>query len=412
MVIQTLITNISSKIKIFRIADILRINSNFFFDLIIYHLSKFIPAKVDDNLMVLGSASGKAMIGNPKYLYYYLEKNTDYRLYYFVKSKDLEKKLKKEGVNAIYAYSLKALSLLRKARAVFVSHGYSDVLPFKKSSRTVFIQTWHGGEIKIRHHDYFEKYVNSKKAKLLGLKLQSKNLYDYVINTSGVEKQIRVLSEAFGDYPKERILSIGYPRNDMFFNSHEETIKQIKEKCRIPKDIDKIILYAPTYRESFTTKDPFTKSDLKNINNYCKKTNSIFLIKAHVSENIISLTEIGNINILNKETDIQELLLISDILITDYSSVFIDYMLLDRPIILYTYDYDEYISNRGIYYDNLEEIAPGPLIHNVEGLIESLKNIEKVKEKYQQKYTKVKNYFNKNTSGNSAEILLKFLKLI
>jgi CDP-glycerol glycerophosphotransferase len=138
----------------------------------------------------------------------------------------------------------------------------------------------------------------------------------------------------------------------------------------------------------------------------------MLLLKGHLKEKIIKFKDLENIKQVPRDTDTQELLYITDILITDYSTIYHDFLLLNRPILLYTYDYDEYVSKRGIYYDNLKEIAPGPLIYNFNDLVEALKNIDKIKIEYEKKRIELRDYFNKYIDGNSSERLLKYLRLI
>ncbi len=407
-----ILDNILKRIKIIKLAKVLRLNPHFFFDLVIFHFSKLFKANVNDNLIVLGAANGKAFIGNPKYLYLFLKKNTNYKLLWFSKSKDQIKKLKQEGINCVYAYSLDAIRTLRKARAVFVSHGWGDILPIKFPPRTVVIQTWHGGFIKIKgKNPYVTSYINSKWTTLTRLKIRYYQFFDYVISNSSEKFQLNIASNVF-KFPVERIITTGYPRNDILFSNDSNLIKKIKKNYNIPDKIKRIILYAPTYREVISTKKPFEKEDLIELNNLCKDTETIFLIKAHINEELINFTNFEYIQLASKNTDIQELLLISDILITDYSSVTCDFLLLKRPILLYTYDYDEYISYRGIYYKNLEEIAPGPLLYTANELIDAIKNISDIFEKYKAKAINIRDFFNKFNDGNSSERLLRFLKLI
>jgi CDP-glycerol glycerophosphotransferase len=89
-----------------------------------------------------------------------------------------------------------------------------------------------------------------------------------------------------------------------------------------------------------------------------------------------------------------------------------DYVLLDRPILLYAYDYDDYTNHRGIYYDSLEDIAPGPIFYSAKDLINAIENIEEISKKYESKAEKIKDFFNKYKDGNSSERLLTFLRLI
>ncbi len=400
------------KIKITKISKILNINQNFFFDLLIFHFSKIFRGNVDDNLIILGAANGKAFIGNPKYLYYYLKKNTNYNLIWFSKSERLTRELRKKGINTINAYSLEGIKILKKARAVFVSHGWGDILPIKFPPRTVVVQTWHGGFIKIKgKHPYITKYINSKWTTLTRLKIRYYQFFNYVISSSNDDKLLTIASDVF-KFPKERIIVTGFPRNDILFSNQLNLLKKLKENYNIPKSIKRIILYAPTYRELIHTRDPFNDEDLFELNELCVKTDTIFLMKAHINEEIISLKNFKNIKRVGKYSDIQELLLISDILVTDYSSVVCDFLLLERPILLYTYDYNDYIGNRGIYYNSLDEIAPGPILFTVEQLIKAITNIDEIKLKYRHKLIEVRDFFNKYKDGKASKRLLEFLRLV
>ena len=403
---------IASKIKIIKIAKILRINPKFFLDIVLFHFSKLFSAKVDDKLIIFGSVGGKAFIGNPKYIYQYLKENTDYKLIFFAQSKNVKNKLENEGIRAINRHSIKAIKILRKARAVFISHGYEDVLPIKFSPKSIVIYTGHGGGIKIKgKNPYHQKYIYSNWTKILRVKLREHEYLDYVVSPSGSEKPLKIWSNML-QYPLDRILPTGYPRNDIFFADDPSLKIKFKDRYDIPKNIQRIILYAPTYREIFSMKEPFTTVDKKKLDDLCKNTNSILLIKGHVKEKIIKFKDLENIKQVIGDSDTQELLYITDVLITDYSTIFHDFLLLNRPILLYTYDYDEYVSKRWIYYDHLEEVAPGPLIYNFNHLYEALKNIDKIKAEYDKKRIELRNYFNKYNDGNSSERLLRFLKLI
>jgi len=136
------------------------------------------------------------------------------------------------------------------------------------------------------------------------------------------------------------------------------------------------------------------------------------LLKAHLYEKKNKFKKISNIKSVKKDTDIQELLFISDILITDYSSVYCDYLLLDRPILFFTYDYEKFMKRgRGFYYD-FKNIAPGPLIFTGKELIKAIKNISKIDEMYKTKRLKTRLIYHKFVDGNSTERLLKYLKII
>ena len=135
-------------------------------------------------------------------------------------------------------------------------------------------------------------------------------------------------------------------------------------------------------------------------------------MKAHLKILNIKFKEYENIQSVDIESDTQEILYISDILISDYSSITLDYLLLNRPVLLFPYDYENYIRERGINYDHLEDIAPGPLFYTGKQLIEALGNISKIDKEYKSKREELRDYFNAYSDGNSSKRLLKFLKLI
>ena len=158
---------------------------------------------------------------------------------------------------------------------------------------------------------------------------------------------------------------------------------------------------------------PFSSGELERLNNYITKTDTLFLIKAHYHYNKI-MEDIdknyNNIRIVPERTDIQELYLITDILITDYSSTMFDFSLLDRSILLYPYDLEKFSKNPGLYYD-LDEIAPGPIFLNFNDLINGIKNIEEYEKDYKRKREMIRNKFNKFIDGNSTKRLLDYLNI-
>ena len=151
-------------------------------------------------------------------------------------------------------------------------------------------------------------------------------------------------------------------------------------------------------------------TDLKKLKSLLEEINALFLIKAHKFVKEINLEDFHNIKLVDKDADIQELLLIANTLITDYSSVIFDFLLLDRPILLYAYDLDDYSKTWGFYY-NLEEIAPGPIFYNAEDLINGIKNLDKIDKEYREKRIEIRNIFNKYIDGKSIERILNFLNI-
>jgi CDP-glycerol glycerophosphotransferase len=145
-----------------------------------------------------------------------------------------------------------------------------------------------------------------------------------------------------------------------------------------------------------------------HLNDVLKELNSILILKPHMVMEKILFEDYENIRILNKTVDFQELLLISDALISDYSGAWIDYLLTLKPIVLFPYDINKYSKQKGLNYD-LEEIAPGPIVCKVDGLVEAIRNIDIIDKDYKQKREKIRDRFNKYKDGKSTERLLNFL---
>ncbi len=377
---------------------------------IIKIISKFYKDKIDENLIIMGAHGGGLFLDDPKYIFKYLNERTDYKVFWIAKAKQVFNKLKREGYNVLPFYNLKTIRLLRKAKYIFLSHGYLDVLPIEFSSKTTVILTWHGTPIKKINLGLTDSYLYSKWGDIFRLKLKNDQYIDYLLTPSGNKRDHQILSNSFR-ISSEKILDLGYPKLDILFNEDLEMINKLKNYYNIPENTKQIILYCPTWRDDFELNFPFTAAELMSLNNLLEKTESIFLIKAHVFVKNINFKDYKNIKIVSKTADIQELYLITDILITDYSSTMFDFSLLNRPILLYTYDLKDYLKKRGLYY-NLEEIAPGPLFFNVNDLIEGIKNIAKISKDYEEKRKKIRDRFNKYLDGKSTERLLKYLNIV
>jgi len=374
-------------------------------------ISKLFSNKVDANLILLSAYGGRAFIDNTKYIFQYLVKNTEYKVIWITNSRKLLEELKAKGYQAVYKFELNTIKLLRKAKFVFTTHGVFDVLPIDFSPNTIFVCTWHGVQNK-RNSSAHGPIKYGKLAKYLKLKIVNENFMDFFVTPSGTRKDKKLIVNYFQISPK-KILTTGYPRNDILFSKDLELKTQIRKKYKIAQNFKRVLLYAPTFRDnSFTAKLPFSQEDLFELNDVLKSSNSILIMKAHMFEQIIEFKNYSNIKKASKNTDIQELLCITDILITDYSSVYCDFLLLNKPILLFTYDFEEFMKKgRGFYYD-FKQIAPGPLIFTGKELIEAIKNIHNIEKDFEEKRLKTRRLYHKNIDGNSNERLLKFLKII
>ena len=191
-------------------------------------------------------------------------------------------------------------------------------------------------------------------------------------------------------------MQIGYPRNDILIrDNNKEEINKYKKLLGLPLD-KKIILYAPTWRDNeylgegkykFASKLDFDLAREQLSDDY------IFIVKYHylVSDKIDWRPYKGFVYTFDETKDIAWLYLVSDMLITDYSSVMFDYSLLKRPMFFFAYDLEDYRENlRGFYFDFAKE-APGPISKDTKQLIEDIKEYDtslwtEKNEAYRQKF--------------------------
>lgn len=270
----------------------------------------------------------------------------------------------------IALHYLKLTWQLSKQELVFVDD-YCPIFKFiNLSPETKLVQLWHAGvgfkSVGYARFGFSGPYPYTS----------CHRRYDYAI--VGGEALVPVYAEVFG-INKEKILPYGLPRLDNFLDS--DKIKETKEKLYnnyTNLKEKKCILFAPTFRGTGqkTANYPFEKLDLDAIYNLCKKENYMFLIKMHpfVRKRINIPEEYKEYIIdFSDYPDINELLYITDILITDYSSNIYDFSLLNRPIIFYTYDLDYYqIINK--VHRPIREYAPGKVCTTFNEVIETIEN--------------------------------------
>ncbi|WP_018708347.1 CDP-glycerol glycerophosphotransferase family protein [Siminovitchia fordii] len=331
---------------------------------------------VKKNLIIFESFHGKQYSDSPRAIYEYMKsKNMDYDMYWSADRRHVSYFNNLDGVKSVRRFSIKWLLLMARAKYWVTNARLPLWLP--KPKGTIYLQTWHGTPLKRLAADMEEVHMpgtNTEKYKANFLFEASK--WDYLVSPNAYSTKI--FKRAFG-FQKTMIES-GYPRNDFLINSNNEVaIRKVKESCQLPTD-KKIILYAPTWRDNqFYSKGKY-KFDLQLDLKLLKEefgNDYIIVLRLHylVAENLDLTGYEDFVFDLSMHDDIRELYLISDIMITDYSSVFFDYANLKRPMIFFVYDIDDYRDNlRGFYFD-FEAKAPGPLVKTTEELIVEVKKL-------------------------------------
>lgn len=325
------------------------------------------------NLVIFESYLGKQYSDNPRAIYEYLKENyPQYKMYWSV-DKRYASFFREQGIPFANRFSIKWLFLMALAK-FWVSNSRLP-LWIPKPEHTTYLQTWHGTPLKRLAMDMDKVKMpgtNTKRYKRNFTKEAKR--WDYLISPNSYSTEI--FRRAFS-FEKEMIES-GYPRNDYLYTKNNEAdIKKLKEKLNLPLD-KKIVLYAPTWRDNeFYGKGRYKfklQLDLDRLREELGQE-YIFIMRMHylVAENFDLTPYEGFAYDFSKYEDIRDLYLISDMLITDYSSVFFDYANLSRPMIFFVYDIESYRDNlRGFYFD-FEEKAPGPLVRTTEDVIKYIK---------------------------------------
>lgn len=271
------------------------------------------------------------------------------------------------------------------------------------------VQLWHGPGA-------FKKFGHSRSIKNGGnLKVIHPGYKKYTKAITSSEDIRKCYAEAFS-IDINKVKATGFPRTDEFFDENyiKKKKKELYEKYPFIKD-KKVILFAPTYRGRRVVDADYGFDQLNLDNIYNKfKNEYVFLFKWHPAlyNNILRGVKKGyNLNRYNDfyydlsyERDINDLLLVTDILITDYSSVIFDYAFMNKPIIYFAYDLADYEQERGLYF-SYEEYVYGIVAKDEEELIKAIEE----KDLSEEKRKKFMNKFLNACDGHSTEKTYKWI---
>ena len=319
--------------------------------------------EIDDNLVFFESFNG-LYSHNPKYIYekmLELGYGEKYKFVWNLKDKNAE-----IPGNPIIVGNRDEDYYKYLAKAKYWINNAPFPRLYKKGHE--YLQTWHGTPYK-RLSYYVEDNDEVYLTKFTG---ESHN-WDGLITPN--EYSTKKLKESFNF--KKKIFEFGYPANDVFYTKDQGFKDSIKNKLNIPMD-KKIVLYAPTYR-----KETVNLSLKKIIDGLGE--DFVFLIKNHPNCERCEIDCNGFVMDLSDYDDIHELYLISDILITDYSSVFFDFAHSRKPILFYVPDIEVYLAEN-VLFKEIQADLPGPQLNKAEDLVDSIKNIGKISDDYKEKY--------------------------
>ena len=372
-----------------------------------------IKYKMDDETILFEAFGGRNYTCSPKAIYEKMLSMPQFKNFKFVWAfldTDIHDVKEDKRTTIVKSKSKEYYKYCSIAKYWIVNSIMEESLTKKKGQ--VYVQCWHGTPIKKLRCDIEVdgSVLNTIKEIRKRNDIDAKR-FDYFISPSKYCTEKFISAFNLKKLNKENIIiEEGYPRNDFLFNKTQKDITLIKEKLKIPIN-KKVIFYLPTFRDNQHTSGIGYTYELQIDFDRLRKAigdEYVVLFSLHYFiANSIDLSKYeGFVINVARYDEINELYLVSDIIMTDYSSVFFDFANLKRPIVFYMYDYDLYQSRLRDFYISLDEL-PGPITRTQEELEKCIINIETEFPKYERKYEDFNKKYNYLDDGNASERVIK-----
>lgn len=410
----------------------------------IYWFSFLFPRS--KNIWLFGSTFGRRFADNPRYFYLYVSQmvkklgvdnnvnestqsdecfidGKPIRPIWISHDKEIVEFLNENGYEAYYNHSLAGIWYCLRGK-VYCFDNYSKDISFWLSGGAIKFNMWHGvGNKCINYDNKHDKVRHPKNGweqfKYFPRRLSDEKPSHYILATSPMMSKI--FARAF-QVPANHVIEAGYPRNDVLFDEIDGS-KVCIENLYLPEEqklVDniyewkkegfRVIGYLPTFRPSESKF--FEVCDLEELNAFFKANDLMLVCKLHPKsscKNAFEKMEYSNIYIVPADVDVYVFLGKVDALIADYSSAYSDYMLLDRPVVAFHYDYEEYTKDTRDAYFDFDEYMPEVKAHNGEELNWALLNVLE-EDMVLQARQQFRGKLFKDVDGSSSERVLKTLK--
>ncbi len=356
---------------------------------------------VRKNRVMFESFLGKQYNDSPKAIHDELKKR-DASLELII-SKQRGVSITDEHVTSVDRMTIKWIFLLATSR-VWISNSRLPSWLVKRKG-TLYYQTWHGTPLKKLALDMVDvRMANTSTNRYKKDFVKESAKWDVLLSPNSYSSNI--FKRAFGY--KGRMLEIGYPRNDVLYQSehHLHFIDKVKAHYQIASG-KKIILYAPTWRDddyaeqgNYSFKLPFS---IERFEEEFGEEYTMLVRLHYLVGDQLDLSTVSTIKNASRYPEISELYLAADILITDYSSVMFDYAHLKRPMLFYTYDLKHYRDHLRGFYFSFEDEAPGPLIQEEQTLFEEIRQIESWERRFDLKSEAFRRHYCEWDDGHAAK---------
>ena len=387
----------------------------FFVLYIVYPFSFLFPRK--NNKWAFGSFRG-AFNDNAKYFFIYCSNNyKDLDCVWLSKSRATVSLVRSKGLKAYFIGSPKGILCALTSKYWFFNSYTSDIM-YAFSGGAVCVNLWHGvglkrTEFNITTGKLAERY-QERRFKEVYYHPESFRRPNWLLTSTPF--QTKMFASAFR-IPENRCLEYGYPRNVILTCPEKERMDFVRQYepsttmgliDRIAKgQYAKVYVYMPTWRDSQI--DVFTQSfDIPRMDALLKEQNSLLLLKPHANTKVDKneFSQLHNIAFVESNIDIYPVLPYTNVLITDYSSILYDYILMKgKDVILYLYDYSEYISDRDLYYP-FDENVVGKKVYAFDELFSCIKNGDCSMDETQRQII-IDRFWGQTTSNNPNDLIVR-----
>ncbi|MEH7082657.1 CDP-glycerol glycerophosphotransferase family protein [Neobacillus drentensis] len=369
-------------------------------------------SNVMDHTIFYESRDGKSVTDSPYAIFKYLLHHPEFQHFKHIWSINQAKELEsvianyKDLKNVIFVKrnSKEYLKWLATSKYLINNSTFQPFFIPKKEQ--VYINTWHGTPLKRMGFDIPGNPAHSQNV------VRNFLSADYLLSPNDHTTKMFLDSYKLNGLYNGEIIQEGYPRIDLTYQTDSERFHSFLTQLGLEIDKNKqTILYAPTWKGTNVSK---AKNDMFQIISEMtylrKKAGNEYnlLIKVHpfLYNQAKKFTEIKDI-LVPDFVDTNELLSTVDLLITDYSSIFFDYLVTGKPILFYIWDYDDYREERGMYLS--EDELPGPTLFTIEEVAAAVQDIKKISDSYRLVYQAAKNKFTSHDDGKVTARIVQYV---
>mgnify|MGYP001091629837 CR=1 FL=1 len=367
--------------------------------------------EVQENTFLYESRDGKSMTDSPFAVFTYLLNKPEYQHLQHIWSIENPQALKEmleeyksyPNVKFVKRGSKEYLKAVASSKYLFNNSTFQPFVTPKPNQ--IYINTWHGTPLKKMGFD------------IPGNPSLSQNVVrnflstTYMLSPNSHTTDIFLRSYKLDGLYGGSLIEDGYPRIDFTLNTNrEDFLKRLSAYGLTFAPSKKIIVYAPTWKGAGSVVNNDMEQIIEDMKKLEEKVGEGYtvLVKVHpfLYKEALNYSQIKS-SLIPDYIDTNQLLSVVDILVTDYSSIFFDYLVTNKPILFYTWDAEEYTKDRDMYLP-IDEL-PGPSLSTIDEVISAIQDIETVKENYQEKYERYKEQFVPYDDGHVTERLVNYL---